>query len=162
MKYVMSAILAATLTFFLFGCAGDSKTETTEQHETPATTGETTATEDHLQDEATETIELDNGEKWKVNDEMKPFVFKGQELVSGYLQNQETDYTVLAKEVKEQNDLLIKSCTMKGKSHDELHKWLHPHLELVKELGETNDPDKAKELVAQLQKSYKEYGDYFQ
>jgi hypothetical protein len=42
---------------------------------------------------------------------------------------------------------------MDGKSHDELHKWLHPQLELVKELENEIDVVKANEIVLQLQKS---------
>lgn len=51
---------------------------------------------------------------------------------------------------------------MDGKSHDELHKWLHPHLEIVKTLENETDATKANEVVAQLQHSYKEYHEYFQ
>lgn len=60
-----------------------------------------------------------------MNDEMKPFVAKGEGLVTTYLQSSQTNYNKLAQKLKDQNNQLIKSCTMKGKSHDELHKWLH-------------------------------------
>lgn len=50
---------------------------------------------------------------------------------------------------------------MKGKSHDELHKWLYPHLELVKELDNETDAVKAKEIVVKLQNSYQQYQIYF-
>ena len=35
---------------------------------------------------------------------------------------------------------------MKRKSREELHKWLHPHLELVKELAEVKDEAKGTAL----------------
>ena len=85
--------------------------------------------ESHQHD--TQKIELNSGEKWNVNAEMKPFVIKGEELVSNFLKNNQSNYHELAGQLKEQNNHLIKSCTMEGKSHDELHKWLHPHLDLV-------------------------------
>lgn len=50
---------------------------------------------------------------------------------------------------------------MKGTSHDELHKWLHPHLELTKELGEIKDAAKAKTIISELQGSYRNYHEYF-
>ena len=50
---------------------------------------------------------------------------------------------------------------MDGKSHDELHKWLHPHLELVKELENSSDENEAKEIVLKLQKSNEMYHQYF-
>jgi hypothetical protein len=116
---------------------------------------------EHQHDESPEAIELNNGEKWLVNEEMKPFVMKGEELVNSYIQNNHTDYKALAQQLKEQNNKLIKSCTMDGKSHDELHKWLHPHLEIVKALEDEKDATKASEIVLQLQKSYQDYHQYF-
>ena len=56
----------------------------------------------------------------------------------------------------------MKSCTMKGESHDELHKWLHPHMELVEELSKAKTDEKANELVSQLRESYQSYNQYFQ
>jgi len=107
-------------------------------------------------------IELINGEKWKVNEEMKPYVTKGSELVNTFIQNKGTDYKNLAGQLKSENDQLIKSCTMDGKSHEELHKWLAPHLELVEKLINTNDTKEADEVVRQIEKSYKDYQNYFQ
>lgn len=117
---------------------------------------------EHHHHEDQKPIELDNGGKWAVNEEMKIHVLKGEELVNNYLVAGLSDYKTLAEQVKEQNDQLIKSCTMKGKSHDELHKWLHPHLETVKKLEQETDAGKANEIVLQLQHSYKEYHNYFQ
>ena len=113
-------------------------------------------------DESSEAIELNNGEKWVVNDEMKPFVGKGEELVNTYIQNRQSDYKTLAGQLKDQNSQLIKSCTMDGKSHEELHKWLHPHLKLVEKLEKLNEATEADELVNQLEKSYENYHNYFQ
>lgn len=115
----------------------------------------------HQNDINAEKIALNNGEKWVVNEEMKPFVLKGSELVNGYIRNNKGDYKSLASQLKDQNNQLIKSCTMKGKSHEELHKWLHPHLELVKELENSSDEKGTKEIVLKLQKSNEEYHRYF-
>ncbi|RRJ88021.1 hypothetical protein EG240_14435 [Paenimyroides tangerinum] len=115
----------------------------------------------HQHDESSEAVELNNGEKWLVNEEMKPFVLKGEKLVNVYIQNNHTDYKALAQQVKDQNSLLIKSCTMDGKSHEELHKWLHPHLEIVKVLENETNETKANETVLHLQHSYREYHEYF-
>src|SRR5690606_19644238 len=114
----------------------------------------TEAHAEHHHDESSEAIELNNNEKWIVNEEMKPYVMKGEELVNSYIQDSRTDHKALAEQLKEQNNQLIKSCTMKGKSHDELHKWLHPHLEMVKELENETDVARANEIVLQLQGSY--------
>lgn len=138
----------------LWSCSSQSEKSTTHDQE-----AETRAAHHH--DESSETIELNNGEKWVVNEEMKPFVRTGSELVNAYIQEDQSDYKVLAEQLKDQNNQLIKSCTMKGKSHDELHKWLHAHLELVKKLEKQADAAKASGIVLQLKNSYQEYHQYF-
>lgn len=138
---------------FLWSCNNSPEKSTTHQ--------ETENHTEHQHDESSEAIELNNGEKWLVNEEMKPFVLKGEELVNTYIQNNQTDYKVLAQKLKDQNSQLIKSCTMDGKSHDELHKWLHLHLNIVKTLENETDATKANEIVSQLQHSYQEYHKYF-
>lgn len=138
---------------FLWSCNNTTEKSTTHQ--------ETETHAEHQHDESSEAIELNNGEKWLVNEEMKPFVMKGEELVNAYIQNNQADYKALAQQLKEQNDQLIRSCTMGGKSHDELHKWLHPHLEIVKALEDERDATKANETVLQLQHSYQQYHQYF-
>ncbi len=148
-----SLLIAVTVSFAFAACNHTSH-ENEHSHET------VTHQEEHHGDDTTP-LELNNGEKWAVNEEMKPYVLKGREIVTAFVQSNGTDYAKLAKDIAEQNDHLIQSCTMKGKSHDELHKWLHPHLELVEELSKTTDVTKAKELVAQLGKSYQEYDKYF-
>lgn len=153
MNTFKSLLIAVTVSFSFAGCSHSSH-DSHHEHETEAHDG-------HHHSEGAEAIELNGGERWTVNDEMKPYVIKGQEIVAAFVQNNGTDYAKLAKEVAEQNDHLIQSCTMQGKSHDELHKWLHPHLELVKELSTTTDADKAKELVIRLEKSYQQYDKYF-
>ena len=145
-------IVLALGSFIISSCNGPTKT-TTDQ--------ETITQEKHEHDEHGEGIELNNGEKWVVNDEMKPYVNKGEGLVTTYLTANQTDYVALAKKLKNENDALIKSCTMKGKDHDELHKWLEPHLALVAQLETEKDAAKATETVTHLQKSYVAYHQYF-
>lgn len=118
--------------------------------------------QDHHHDENNEALQLNNGERWLVNEEMKPFVEKGEMLVNNYISNNQTDYQNLSKQIKEQNQLLIKSCTMDGKSHDELHKWLHPHMEFIEDLEEATSENDAKVVVLELQKSNELYHQYFQ
>jgi len=150
----MKKVFVLGMSVMLFWSCNNTTEKATKKQET-----ETHA--EHQHDESSETIELNNGEKWLVNKEMKPFVMKGEELVNSYIQNNQTDYNALAQQLKEQNDQLIKSCTMDGESHDELHKWLHPHLEIVKALEEEKDAAKANEIVLQLQQSYQQYHQYF-
>ena len=104
-------------------------------------------------------IELDNGKKWKVNTEMTPFITSGEQILNEF---DGKDYKALAKQLKEKNNGLIKSCTMNGKSHDELHKWLHPHLQLVDALSKAKNEQEAEEVISELKKSFTTYNTYFQ
>lgn len=107
-------------------------------------------------------LTLNNGEKWKVNAEMKPHIEQGNAVLDAYLRQNSTYYKALAEALKNQNDNLIKSCTMQGKSHDELHKWLHPHIKLVEKLAKTDNSSEAKALVAQIEQSFRTYETYFE
>lgn len=106
-------------------------------------------------------INLNDGKKWEINEEMRPFLKKGNDILSSYVSENKTDYKALAKDLKEQNTKLIKSCNMKGQSHDELHKWLHPHMKLIKDLGNAENEKEAEEIVGLLEESFDAYNKYF-
>ena len=146
-------IVLGISSFLLWSCNSNAEKSATHQE------AETHVA--HQSDENSEIMELNNGEKWVVNEEMKAFVLKGSELANAYIEDGQSDYKALASQLKDQNNQLIKSCTMDGKSHDELHKWLYPHLELVKELENSSDENEAKEIVLKLQKSNEMYHQYF-
>lgn len=154
MKLSKQVIIAFSSIVLLGSCGNSNSTKTEEKPNVVATEQRT--------DVAEGTMELDNGEKWKVNAEMQPFILKGEQIVDEYVAQKKTDYKALAAQLKEQNSQLISSCTMDGKSHEVLHEWLHPHLELVKALSLADNEEKANELVAQIETSYKTFHQYFQ
>ena len=86
----------------------------------------------------------------------------GMTRLNDYKINDETDFMALAEDLRAKNTSLIQSCTMKGASHDELHKWLHPHLGLVQALSESADAAEAQNLIVQLDASYETYLTYFE
>ena len=107
-------------------------------------------------------IELIDGAKWAVNAEMKPFILESESMLNAYVANGSTDYKTLAKELTDKNSGLIKSCTMDGKSHDELHKWLHPHMALIESLQDPDNADAADKIINELKSSFELYNQYFQ
>lgn len=151
-----------SLSFTWISCNNNKTAETAKSESAAPAPEQEAENHEHHNNDVSAAIELNNGERWAVNNEMKPYVTAGTELVDNFIKAGNTDYVALAKQLKEQNDKLIKSCTMEGKSHDELHKWLHPHLELVKELEEEKDAAKNKEVVTHLKDSYEMYNKYFQ
>lgn len=115
----------------------------------------------HSSENAELSIELNNGEKWSVNEEMKPFIQESETILAEYVENNSAEYQNLASQLKEKNSALISSCTMQGKSHDELHKWLHPHMKLIDKLGNAQNADEAERIVAELEVSFETYNQHF-
>lgn len=142
------------LSFALFSCG--EKTSEIVIHQDNIEPQEIIEIEDE------DVLTLDNGNKWLVNEDMKPHIEKGRVILEEYVKSQSNDYKNLAIHLKEQNNLLIKSCTMTGKAHDELHKWVHPHLELVKELEAVQTNEESSDVIKRLQASYQTYSQFFQ
>ena len=108
-------------------------------------------------------IELDGGEPWKVNLEMVPHIMAQEEALNEYITSSKIGrYQQLAEDLKKHNSKLISSCTMDGKSHEELHKWLHPHIELIEALKNAKTEDDAKTVIHNLEESFRTYNTYFQ
>lgn len=153
----------STILFFstvLISCGDGSHNHTAHEHESHS---EAHADHGHdLNENSDLSIELINGNKWLVNDEMKPHVQQGEKALNAYLASASTDYKSLAEELRTSNQNLIASCTMQGQSHDELHKWLHPHLTLVSDLEKSGTDEEASEVIEKLTASYKSYHTYFQ
>ena len=116
----------------------------------------------HTQSGEGSALSFNAGEKWKVNAEMTPFIEKGNEILAQYISSQDSDFQNLAAALKAENKKLIKSCTMKGASHDELHKWLHPHMELIEDLQDVENADEANAVIKQLKASFDKYKMYFE
>jgi len=155
MKITKSLIAYITLSLFLLSCGNSSHdTVNHEEHDM-----ETTVHKDHEHDSESETIQLNEGAKWTVNAEMTPFVEKAETILANY---QGEDYKSLAEKLSTENSSLISSCTMDGKSHDELHKWLHPHLELVKALKSAENVESANVIITELKESFSTYHTYFE
>ena len=107
-------------------------------------------------------MELNNGEKWQINAEMMPPLQASKVLISEYADGDQKDYKALADQLKGNNKVLISSCTMSGKSHDELHKWLHPYMGLVDELANAKDEAEANLVLGKIEKSFATFDQYFQ
>jgi hypothetical protein len=148
---IVPIISSLALFSLLFSCSG----KPTNKSVNTVTIQEQQATEADLPS-------LNQGERWMVNAEMKPFIQTGRELVETYIKSSDTGFLQLAAQLKTQDDQLIASCTMSGQSHDELHKWLHPHLNLVKQLSDATSSPVAQPIILALQQSYRDFDVYFQ
>ena len=112
-------------------------------------------------DPSSHELKLNNGKKWEINAEMTPHIEKGMEILSDYVDNGGTDYHALADQLEKQNWQLIKSCTMEGESHDQLHNWLHPHMALLDELEDAETEEAASVKIESLLTSFETYRTHF-
>ena len=148
----MKTITILAVSLFLMSCSNTSD----EKSKVPT---DSAIHDDHEHGVEKQTIDLNNGEKWKVNAEMTPIILAGNKMVDEY---SDGDYKGLAQRLKANNDALIKSCTMTGKSHEELHKWLHTYGELLNRLENAADKEKANEVINEIKESFHTYENYFQ
>ena len=107
-------------------------------------------------------IQLNEGKKWIANTETN----KGVEKMQSILQSQSTetieDYHQLASQLNEVKNKVIKECTMKGESHDNLHVWLLPLIDKIDALFEVTTIDNAAKLKQSIIDNINAYNNYFE
>lgn len=107
-------------------------------------------------------IELNNGEKWKINAEMIPHLRASESLVSSFSASGLESYKELAEKLDAKNKELITSCNMKGQSHDELHKWLLPYMTSFNELKGAQSIEEAQNLYSEIKQSFLTFNQNFE
>ena len=137
-------------TFFVFSCNDKANNKSAE-------TSQDTKTEVH-EHSNDETIQLNDGQKWKVDVDMMAHIRTMENDVTSFDKETPENYQLLADNLKKNLDLLTSNCTMKGEAHDELHKWLLPYIELVDHFSK----DKSNENLAKIQESFTTFNQYFQ
>lgn len=149
-------LLALVVPFVLAGCQQTTKTESQHQEEL-------TAEHEHLVEDGVENeeLELNDGERWEINEEMRPFLVGGEELIDTYLNEGQSNFADLESALSHQNNELVQSCTMDGKGHDELHKWLNVHLSLTRNLREAENEEAAVLVAEDIRESYDTFHQYF-
>ena len=80
---------------------------------------------EHHKEAATNTVQLDNGKKWKANPETITGIRNMRRLtdagIAGTLQQQP-----LVDSLQQELKTIFDKCTMKGEAHEQLHQYLVP------------------------------------
>ena len=134
---------------FLFSC--NTKTEQEPTEEVP-----TVATEEVHEHVTDEPLQLNDGEKWKVDDNMMAHIAQMEKDIASL--DKPEDFDKLSENLNKNLGLLTSNCTMKGQAHDELHKWLLPYIDLV----EAFSTDKSADNFTAIQNSFSTFNTYFQ
>lgn len=133
----------------------------TTNENTGATTVMATEGAEHQHHEG-EAIALNNGEKWKVDDNMMIYIKNMENDVNTFNTQRETDYETLAKKLAGNIELLTSNCTMKGQAHDELHKWLLPFIDLSDEFSDSKTEQETAASFQKIKASFVTFNTYFQ
>ncbi len=106
-------------------------------------------------------IKLNNGDKWEANIETTQGVDKMLELINTSKSKNVDDYLTLANALNDTKNNLVKACTMKGPSHDNLHIFLHPLIEKIDLLLKTKTMEEGLEITTSIQENLEPYQNYF-
>lgn len=153
MKILIMSIL--TLSLLIFGCGNVEN----EKSNKPTVSN---SKEEHKHNAEIQSIELNNGEKWKVDSNMIPYIRNMERDIISFSNDEHKDYNSLAEKLQSNIDSLTYNCTMEGKAHDELHKWLLPFIDLVTELSKSKNETEAAKQFENIQKSFRIFNQYFQ
>lgn len=159
----------AMLAFIFTGCNDDKKSQNPENisHEK----NETITNEDHnahdLKDDGltnnwTSEMEKNDGAKWEANSETNEGVLKMQILLKTEDTTTLEDYHQLAAKLNSEKNYVVKNCTMKGASHDNLHTWLLPLMSKIEALSESQNLEEAKKIKHSISENVDAYEEYFE
>lgn len=106
-------------------------------------------------------IQLNQGTQWTANRETTEGILEMTRLLSQASPSSPDEYRELGNALNEEKNLVIKRCTMKGPSHDNLHIYLQPLIGKIGELQEVHSAEKGEQLISEIQEHLKAYHSYF-
>lgn len=148
--------LITTIAISFIACKNEGSHENHDEHEHHDETR--THEEDHHNHES-EAIMLNDGEKWKVVENMSVYIRNMEKAVNEFKGD---NYPALAKTIDENIRALTENCTMEGQAHDELHKWLLPFIELSEEFDVATEKENQEKIYQEFKKMFVEYNTYFE
>ena len=98
-------------------------------------------------------LELNKGKKWVVAKPMMAHLRNLEAAVKNFDTTPGRDHAALAMEIQENLGRLVTNCTMKGKAHDELHKWLMPFLGLSADYSKATDPQVQQQKLQEIKQA---------
>lgn len=157
-------ILTIAISMMLVACNETKKTEekrvdNTEQNEHKETQ---TIDESHLNNAWTDVMVLNDNKKWTANKETNQGVVAMLSLIRNDKSSTAEGYKKLGNALNKEKNMIIKECTMKGESHDNLHVFLMPLIDKVELLQNTVDKETGDKIKANLLEHMELYDIYFE
>ncbi|MDG1333424.1 MAG: hypothetical protein P8P74_13895 [Crocinitomicaceae bacterium] len=113
-------------------------------------------------EENTYDIEIENNKKWVVIEDMMVHIQNMDDDIESTGNVEKLDFEGLWEKLDANINLLTSNCTMTGKAHDELHKWLIPFIGLVEDLNNAETYDDKMGVYSSLEASMLEFNAYFE
>jgi hypothetical protein len=108
------------------------------------------------------TLELNDGKKWVVVKPMMVHIRNLEKAVQDFESTPGQDHAALASTIQENLGRLVTNCTMEGKAHDELHKWLMPFLRLTADYSKATDPRVQQEEFQEIKNALAVFNAHFE
>ncbi len=106
-------------------------------------------------------LELNGREKWQVDPAMMVHLRAIEVELGSHEGKTVADYHKLASRLQKSLGLLVASCSMKGKAHDQLHKWLVPFMQEVGALSQASEVPTLEKVHRSLQERFVVFNCYF-
>lgn len=104
---------------------------------------------------------LDNGKKWQANSETTEGIHAMIDLVNNHDMATVESFNQLGEDLNIIKNYIIKSCTMKGESHNNLHVFLLPLMQKIDELSEVSNDREGATLQMDITRHLELYTTYF-
>lgn len=95
--------------------------------------------------------------KWPVPTLMMAYLQSLEKDLTTFKPKVPTDHADLAKRIDENIKQLISSCTMSGESHDDLHTWLMPFLELATQHADSEIPKIQMKYLRKMRRAFQSF-----
>lgn len=103
-------------------------------------------------------LTLNNGQKWTVN----PETHEGMMNLQTLLEQEPLNLDSIGDQMADETTYIINNCDMKGEAHDQLHLVLHPILDNIRLLKETEDNATKEVGVKAISTSLDQYFEHFE
>lgn len=158
-KFVLAV---AVIMGLAYSCNNPAKEE---ENQTPVTQSDTLTQENVHEHPESDSIESNNGAKWTVVPDMMKHIRTMESDINHFAETTHTgldEFLKLGASLQKNIDLLTSNCTMTGKAHDELHKWLLPYIDMVDKLNNSKSKDEAAKMFEEIKESYTTFNNYFE
>lgn len=107
-------------------------------------------------------LELNDGKKWAVDPPMMAHLRNLEQSIQNSETTRPVNHAALAANIQENLGRLVTNCTMEGKAHDELHKWLMPFLAMTAEYSEAADLEVQQQKFQEIRQALFVFNDHFE